>query len=704
MRNRIDQPRVHGYDRVTLIVRGNALPPELAPTRLPRERDRHTVIVAADPPLDLPTLTALLGRHLPVRCASIRLVLSEAGRPGIGQVIADELRIEVLAPAGPVMLLPSGMLFVTTGQWWRFRPGEAGERQGARQPAPDWERLLPLSPRVLPPEVGMTAVPAGLWLHDTRPPVPSLTAAVLSVPVDPERLTVVIGRPAGAPLPPEPVYAMLEALPRALRRRMLLVRYGAEGGTADTVGEWLAARTGGTIEVVSEAGDTGGSRSAPVESDDRRRWRPFAQRLIYRAGAAPQVTQWRDPLPGVPSSAGAQQVEPDWAVEVIRSGLWLRSADDDSEQELVRRLPIDDRHPLLVVGATGVARPARAVTVLDAVVNRLPVDTASVLRVVVTRPPAEGDAGLWEPVVERHGPLLAVVGPGHLVELPGRVAVEPEPGAVPGPEAPSEPEPEPAPAPTPAPTPAQEPEPEPAPEPEPVSEPGPALEPDPAPGPVSVPQSPPQLRPAPTPEIRVEEAPMPGPAAEHWSSPEPERQDQVPTRPASRGHYTGVVFADWGFDPTPDWRAGQDVRVPEELTGTTAPWQPQRPGRSEPAGPVLLIWSVAGLRTGEAGPPVGDRVRFAPGSRLRVVEVEHLGRDEPVLVLLRDTGPERGEQSGETPATAGDPTYDPTGPGRDAELDRQARSALRRAVEAVRRTNATSAWPFSPGRGYRVSR
>ncbi|MFG1871500.1 hypothetical protein [Micromonospora arborensis] len=422
MRNRTDQPRVHGYDRVTLIVRGNAMPPELAPARLPRERDRHTVVVAADPPLDLPTLTALLSHHLPVRCASIRLVLSESGRAGFAQVIADELRIEVLAPAGPVLLLPSGMLFVTEGQWWRFRPGAAGERQGARHPAPDWERLLALHPRVLPPGVRVTAVPAGLWLHDAEPPVPPLTTALLSLPVDPERPTVVIGGPAGAPLPPESVHATLEALPRALRRRMILLPYRGEVGTAGTVGEWS------------------------------------------------------------------------------------------------------------------------------------------------------------EPVVE----------------------------------------------------------------------------------------------------------PPPSFAAE--------RQDDVPARSGvDAGRYTGAVFTGWPSEPLPDWRPGQELHTPEALTGTTAPRPPaQEPDGGAPAGPVLVIWSVSGQRVTDTGPQTGEQVRFAPGSRLRVVEVEHLGRDEPVLVLLRDT--------------TADPAYESLEPDHDAALDRRARSALRRAVDAVRRTPATSAWPLSPGRGYRVSR
>lgn len=304
----IDHPRVHGYDRTIVIVRGDALPSELLPARLPREADRHTVIVAADPPVELAALIELLARHLPVRCESIRLVLSDAGQPGVAQVIADQLRIEVLAPTGPVMLLRTGMLFVVDGTWWCFRPGEPAQREGARHPAPDWQRLLPPTPRPAPSGLRVTAIPAGLWVHQAEPSTPDLTATVLSVFVDPEQSTVVIGRPGTPALPPEPVYDLLESLPRQLRRRLILVPYGAESATADTVGEWLAARTGGTVEVLSGVADTdsdGATVRTTVDASGEPGWRPFAQRLVYRAGATPQVTEWRRPLPDVPGTGGS---------------------------------------------------------------------------------------------------------------------------------------------------------------------------------------------------------------------------------------------------------------------------------------------------------------------------------------------------------------------------------------------------------------
>jgi hypothetical protein len=398
MVNRLEHPRVHGYDRLTLVLRGDVLPPGFTPALLPREPDRHTVMVAADPALDVATLTVLLRRHLPVRCTSIRLVLSESGRPGIAPVIARELGVEVIAPAGSVVLLPSGMLFVVDGQWWRFRPGEPGERQGPRHPAPPWERLLPPTLRSLPDGIVATAVPAGLWLHDAASPVPVLPPEVLSTPVDPARLVVLLGRP-GQALAPAAVSSVLESLPRALRRQMVLTPYGGE----------------------------------------------------------------------------------------------------------------------------------------------------------------------------------------ETVDAPSRPATDAE-----------------------------------------------------------------------------------------ANSPAPTR----PPRTARPEPFTGAVFSGWHLPRPPRWRTGEEIHTSEVLNATTAP-------DLIPAGPDVVIWSVNGLHEAVPARPGNTRVRFAPGTRLRVVDVAHHGRDEVSLVLLRqidpDTRPGTAHNAGAVPA---------------AVLDRQARTALRRAVDAVRRVPGAGAWPL----------
>lgn len=667
------------------------------------------MIVAADPPIELATLIELLGRHLPVRCESIRLVLSDAGQPGVAQVVADQLRIEVLAPTGPVMLLRTGMLFVVDGTWWCFRPGEPAQREGARHPAPDWQRLLPSTLRAVPSGLRVTAVPAGLWVHHAAPsragadrggpdPAgPELTGAILSMFVDTEQPTVVIGRPGTPALPPESVYDLLEALPRQLRRRLILVPYGSESATADTVGEWLAARTGGTVEVMSGVADIdsdGATVRTTVDASGGRGWRPFVQRLVYRAGAPPQVTEWRRPLPDVAGTGGIQRIDEHWAIEVVRCGLWLRTTGPDPEQDLVRRLPIDANHPLLVLGAGAVAAPTGALAAIDTVVGALPPTVTSALRLAVTSPPDTG-APVWAALVARFGPLLAVVGPGHLVELPPPDAARealPLAGIPPL-------DPEPA-----------------------VPNPGPALRPG-------------RL-------VAVDNPAGPLPATDHRSDPR-ERQalrellgDRYPRYaaivtgsprgladgrdgdavltdlaavvgfvagdevfdtdgdPVSREVasclvsgllrlpvHPGPVFASWtvrsgsGSGSGPGPVEGAVLGAAEVLAAEVSPY------RWEPGRPVLAVWSTTGRQTAGVTPAGRECVLFPAGTRFRVVGTEHLGRPESALVLLRELG------------AGSDQPIEGTGTPDEAAADRRAREGLRRAVEAVRRSGAGARWP-----------
>ncbi|MGW4464902.1 hypothetical protein [Micromonospora sp. NPDC004704] len=707
----IDHPRVHGYDRTIVIVRGDVLPSELLPARLPREADRHTVIVAADPPVELAALIELLARHLPVRCESIRLVLSDAGQPGVAQVIADQLRIEVLAPTGPVMLLRTGMLFVVDGTWWCFRPGEPAQREGARHPAPDWQRLLPPTPRPVPAGLRVTAIPAGLWVHQAEPSTPDLTATVLSVFVDPEQPTVVIGRPGTPALPPEPVYDLLESLPRQLRRRLILVPYGAESVTADTVGEWLAARTGGTVEVLSGVADTdsdGATVRTTVDASGERGWRPFAQRLVYRAGATPQVTEWRRPLPDVPGTGGIQRIDERWAVEVVRSGLWLRSVAPDPEQDLVRRLPVDANHPLLVLGAAVVAAPTEAWSAIDTVVRALPATVTGALRLVVTSPP-DTAAPAWTALTARFGPLLAVVGPGHLVELPA-------PGTTPDadPEAPptaddSSPDGVPV---VEAPVVARESR-------------GPGLaggqlpaqdgglragrlvvadsaDPLPVPGRHSDPSERQVLR-----ELLGDR--YPGYAEIVTRSPrgpgdgrdgdavladlvtvvafvdgdelfDTEGQDHAVRREVASCLHSGLlrlpvqpgpVFASWAVAGEPV--EGGVLGAADVLAAEVSPY------RWESGAPALAVWSTAGRQTAGVTRAGRECVLFPAGTRFRVVGLDHLDRPEPAFVLLRELG-------------SGEPADGPDTAEAEA-ADRRAREGLRRAVEAVRRTVTAAGRP-----------
>jgi hypothetical protein len=208
MTSPLDAPRVHGSPGVTVVARRVAAPPPVALARIAREAGRQTVIVAADPPLQVSELVQLLAEHLPAGCRSVRLVLSHAGRPEVAQELAERLHLEVVAPAGRVLLLPSGMLFASDGGqpgggwpgggwpggWYTFRPGAPAAHVGARHPAPEWQAAVPTG-RATAGGLRVTSIPAGLWLHESEPVQPRLDGPILSVPVLPESRSVLVGRP-----------------------------------------------------------------------------------------------------------------------------------------------------------------------------------------------------------------------------------------------------------------------------------------------------------------------------------------------------------------------------------------------------------------------------------------------------------------------------------------------------------------------------
>ncbi|MEV7630132.1 hypothetical protein [Actinoplanes sp. NPDC089786] len=387
--------RVLGHPQTTVVLRGVDGPPEAVVTALPREPGRHTVIVAADPPLAVAELATLLAERLPVGCESIRLVLSHSGRPDVARPLSDRLRIEVIAPSGAVMLLPGGRVFVSGGGWNVYRPGRPPIRQGPRHPSPSWD---------LPETVGFAATPSGAWLHGGAGPV--LPPAVLAIPVDPDQPTVVVGHP-GAPLDDA---AGLDALPKTVRRRLLLlVPYGPDSARLHRVAERLASRDGGTIEVLAGVPDTGAD-GAPalttVDASGHRGWQPWGTRFRYRAAAAPELVNSR-----LPSDAGGAAGFGGLTVEVVRAGLWLRG-DHDPELEAARRVPAD-AHPLLVLGS---AAQADIVTLPGRVAALAPLLPG--LRLVVTSPPVDGRAAGWRSLTETYGPLLVTVGDGELAVLP----------------------------------------------------------------------------------------------------------------------------------------------------------------------------------------------------------------------------------------------------------------------------------------------
>ncbi|MEV4346290.1 hypothetical protein AB0J83_17620 [Actinoplanes sp. NPDC049596] len=592
-------PQVLAYGDSLVLVRGLAGPSPSIVRRIAREAGRPVVVVAADPPLPVAELASHLAERLPVGTRAIRLVLSHAGRREVAGRLSEWLRVEVVAPTDVVMLLPSGLLFVVGGRWETYRGGAAVGRSGARHPAPSWQEVtgevLSSGP--------FTAVPAGFLWHP-RGASPAPDVGILALEMDPSRPALILGRGAQADL---------EAVPRALRRRVALVPYAGGQARAHRLAERLAARYGGDVDVV---GGVPGDLA----------WQPFGQRFAYHAGVAPVLTRWAGQGPPW------WRIGSGWAVEVVRCGFWLRNAEDTSAADVARRVPMDDRHPLLFLDPGLPADAGVVASLLSQALAYLPTDLAATLRLVVDRTDADRWAGA-DAVTARFGPIFTLTPDGSLIapaEEPATTATAADGSTVTAAEPP----------------PARLPVAEPVPEPSPVAEP--------VPEPPSTPEAPEVKPPTPAPSVPAPPAALRPPAGEVTGRLRAADESAPAPKAADGGAgWAGPLLAAWEVD---DVAPGQTLVAAEALIAGPVPV----------AGPLTAVWSVTGRRL----PGQSDAYVFAAGTRFHLVELDEADPVVPRVALVREVD------------------------GSEAGLpDPAVREALRRLVLAYRRAVTSEAPP-----------
>ncbi|RZU53472.1 hypothetical protein EV385_5400 [Krasilnikovia cinnamomea] len=434
MSNNVSPAASHWCGHVLLIADERVPPPVDLAARLPDEPDRYTVLVTADPPPDTSALLDLLAGSLPPSDLPLRLLLSNAGPAGAAQSVADALGVAVTAPDGPVVLQPSGAVFVAAsagdGGWWTYRRGAEPTREGPRHPAPAWRLELrpPGTARRLvnaatPWRAGaaLRSIPCGVWLHAAGGRPIELTDPAYAITPDAGRLGVLVGRPGGRRLAEDAVYRTLAGLPAAVRERLTLIPYGPQGQLVEALAERLTRGFAVTVETTA---------GLPVTSADGTRfhvavdnagisvWRPVVQRWARRAGHPPLIREWINPLTGRPvRDAAVQRISERWLLEAVPCGLWLRSVDGD--RHAVRTLTRQPDAETLIVEVAEPAHADEAWRLAGQVTARLRDRLARPLRLAVTL--GQDGSVLLPPSTPRHAdPEISVVDNGRLVPLGSR--------------------------------------------------------------------------------------------------------------------------------------------------------------------------------------------------------------------------------------------------------------------------------------------
>ncbi|MFC0099192.1 hypothetical protein ACFFKH_16920 [Micromonospora marina] len=311
-----------------------------------------------------------VARELPRRRRGIRLVVCGAA-PDVtalaGQWLADRLRRPVVAPHGHLVAGAAGVLFVHAGRdsgWVRHRPGRNPVWTGKRHPRPEWDGaasayLSTSAYRVVEP------LPGGVWLRDTRD-APGVTRhwrrLALSVPCQPQVLTVVLGCPETAPLPLDDVARFWRRLPAAARRQTRFVAYGPVRLPAGApLGQALADTLDTPVVCYSglPVGDPEHPRIHTVPVDGGPGWQVHARELGYRprpwpwpgtAACLPHIVSHRTPEAlGEVVAPRVHRYTDDAVVEILQSGLWVRPPEAPRHGARVRaRLADPDVHTVVV--------------------------------------------------------------------------------------------------------------------------------------------------------------------------------------------------------------------------------------------------------------------------------------------------------------------------------------------------------------------
>ncbi|MFF8901572.1 hypothetical protein ACF082_29295 [Streptomyces lydicus] len=278
-----------------------------------------------------------------------------------GQWLADRLGTDVLVPAGEVVRVDDGSLFVrgdAESGWLRLRPDAAPHWDSRRAPKPEWEDWM-VNQSWTPGPLGVCEpLPGGAWL---RPASDDLWHRVHRlrltsvVPCHRTQLCVVLGHPDGSPLPLADVARFWHAVPEEHRGEVRFVGYGPVAAPAEeTLGQALSDLLGRPVTVycglpVAGPAVTGLPDVHTVCPDGSPGWRPFARELGYlprqQSGGQvmpPRPVSHRPPVHGLPElSPGVYGFAPDAVLEVTQSGLWMRPPTEPADAHAVRALPLD---------------------------------------------------------------------------------------------------------------------------------------------------------------------------------------------------------------------------------------------------------------------------------------------------------------------------------------------------------------------------
>jgi hypothetical protein len=364
--------------------------------------DTEHDLVVVDLPVNSPiSLWESVAKALPRRRRGVRLVIGGRSRETAalaGQWLSERIGRTVIAPDGIVIPSAGGSLFVGSGRgsgWVRFQPGREPKWEAKRFPRPSWDSGLTAELSSTSSRGVAEPLPGGLWIRPVgcdQQQRHHRAQLIKGLPPQDEVLTIVLGCPGCPPLTLDDAARLWVRLPENVRQTARFVQYGPMSTPNGTkLGQALADLLGKDVPFYT--GMPVGSTRAPdvrtVLFDGRLGWPSFARELSYAPRVeggpepVPSLIGYRMPFDGLTEIAPAiYWYSPDAVIEVVQSGLLVRSPFDGKHTAALRGATLDTKIHNLTFDAASEDAVDRMRRLAEDVVGRLDPDTRRISRVI----------------------------------------------------------------------------------------------------------------------------------------------------------------------------------------------------------------------------------------------------------------------------------------------------------------------------------
>ncbi|QRP46397.1 hypothetical protein [Amycolatopsis sp. FDAARGOS 1241] len=365
--------------------------------------DTEHDLVVVDLPVDSPiALWESVAKVLPRRRRGVRLVIGGRSRETsalAGQWLSERINRTVVAPDGSVIPSAGGALFVHSGRgsgWVKFQPGRPPKWEAKRFPRPAWDSGLTAELTSTSSRGVAEPLPGGLWVRPVgfdQQQRAHRGALVKGLPAQHDTMTIVLGCPGCPPLTLDDAARLWVRLPENVRANARFVQYGPMSVPAGTtLGQALADLLGKEVAFYNGL-PVGSAQLLDVRTvlfDGRLGWTTFAREIGYQPRVAqgapaplPRLISHRAPIHGLKEIAPAVYwYSPDAVIEVVQSGLLVRSPHEGRVLPAVRATTLDNSINNLTFDAEGEESVVRMRTLAEDLLGRLDEHTRRMSRVL----------------------------------------------------------------------------------------------------------------------------------------------------------------------------------------------------------------------------------------------------------------------------------------------------------------------------------